>query len=53
MGRRAKEELEAMDYVQPIEEQKEKQVVNCLRNERVSVRKLPKKTGLLNLVNKR
>ena len=43
MGRRAKEE-EAENISQQL---KEKEVMNCLRNEKVIVRKLPKKTGLV------
>lgn len=54
MGRRAKEdafdeeftnaEVQKEVFTEPV---KEKQVMNCLRNERVIVRKLPKKTGLV------
>ena len=44
MGRRAKEEIEGFI---PQEETEKNEVMNCLRNERVIVRKLPKRTNLV------
>lgn len=44
MGRKSKEEMTAVLEMQPVEENR---TMNCLRNEKVIVRKLPKRTNLV------